>query len=207
MKDRARIPSPGGLELMKRALSLCAFPPGARLLDAGCGAGEFVAWVNANSAFSMVGIDNDPAILEEPLRAGGALCCADILALPFGKGYFDGIFLGCSLSKVEEPEAALAECRRALKAGGRLAVADFYAPEEERFFSGVMGRVEREEKIISRIEKSGFAPLLFEDHTREMRELWGQLIFDFGKEALDAQLGFDGRPCRCGYGLFIAEAR
>lgn len=207
--NACRIPSPGGLELMRRALALCAFAPGAALLDAGCGAGEFVAYVNASTDFSMLGIDNDPAVVGISAGAGDDCLCADVRALPFGDGCFDGVFFGCSLSKVAEPEAALRESRRLLKTGGRLAAADFYARGAEADFSGIMGRVERRGKIISRFKQNGFDLLLFEDHTREMRELWGQLIFDCGKEALDALFGGRGglAAVRCGYGLFIAEAR
>lgn len=202
---RCSLPSPGGIALTKHALELCRFPSGAKLADIGCGVGESVRYVNECTEFTMTGIDKDPAIAEAV--TGGCCLCGDASALPFAACTFDGIFFECSFSKLSEPESALREAFRVLKVKGRLVVADFYALESEANFSGLMGRVERQEKISARFSAAGFTPLLFEDYTHGLREFWGQLIFDYGTEVLDELLGGCGKitAARCGYGLFIAE--
>ena len=70
-----------------------------------------------------------------------------------------------------------------------------------------MGRVEFKEKIYARLEKAGLRLIHFEDRTRELREYWGQLIFDYGAEELEKIIEDCGAvvSAKCRYGLFIAE--
>ncbi len=69
-----------------------------------------------------------------------------------------------------------------------------------------MGRTEHRERIMERIERAGFKILLFEDHTKEMMQLWGQLIFDCDEKTLEKLFGNMSTlaASKCGYGLFIA---
>ena len=48
---------PGGVALTERALSLCAFAPGSRLLDVGCGTGTMVEHLNQRFGFFTAGVD------------------------------------------------------------------------------------------------------------------------------------------------------
>ena len=189
---------------MRRALELCRFPAGAELADIGCGRGESVRYVNENTDYKMTGIDNDPSTIEV---AADTCLAGDACALPFAPFSLEGIFFECSLSTIAEPAAALGEARRVLKRNGKIVVADFFAREKEERFAGIMGRVEYPRTIIARLNEAGFEPLFFEDRTHDLRRFWGQLIFDHGKETLDALLGGCQRlvSAKCGYGLFIAE--
>ncbi|WP_279010569.1 DVU_1556 family methyltransferase [Synergistes jonesii] len=201
------LPSPGGTALIERALALCAFPPGAALADVGCGGGECVRYLNGRTDYRICGIDSDPAAIEKASAPGLDLRCCGAEELPFGEASLDGMIFQCSLSLFKRPREALKSAARALKEGGKIIVADFYSRGTEAKFSRTLGRVERKEKIILRLEEAGFKLLAFEDFTREMRELWGQLILDGGapEELFGEGAAEKIKAAKCGYGLFVAE--
>ena len=202
-----RLPSPGGTELTKRALEICRFPQGAALADVGCGTGSSVSYINRETEYKMTGIDNDQAAISVAVAEGNDCICCDATELPFASSSLDGVFFECSFSKIDMPDTALSEAYRVLKAEGKSVISDFYAQEREEHFFGFMGRVEFKERIMSRINKHGFDLVLFEDHTKELHRLWGQLIFDYGREAVDSMLCESGRilSAKCRYGIFIAK--
>lgn len=188
--------------MTKRALELCGFRSGAVLADIGRGIGGSVKYVNENTQYKMTGIDKDASVIGQ-----NSDCIeADASSLPFADSSCDGILFQCSFSKIEEPDKALSEAYRVLEKNGKIAIADFFARKEERQFSGAMGRTEHRERIMERIERAGFKILLFEDHTKEMMQLWGQLIFDCDEKTLEKLFGNMSTlaASKCGYGLFIA---
>ena len=124
-----------------RLLARYALPAGARLLDLGCGSGEFVRRLAGAfpGAESITGVDILPAML----RAAEALCGAtagsgaagavgaaprllfeegDATGLRFPDGHFDFVALRHLTQLLPDPEAVLAECRRVLRPGGWLHV-------------------------------------------------------------------------------------
>lgn len=124
-----------------RLLARYALPAGARLLDLGCGSGEFVRRLAGAfpGAESITGVDILPAML----RAAEALCGApatvdggaaavprprlvfeegDAGALRFPDGHFDFVALRHLTQLLPDPAAVLAECRRVLRPGGWLHV-------------------------------------------------------------------------------------
>lgn len=124
-----------------RLLARYALPAGARLLDLGCGSGEFVRRLAGAfpGAESITGVDVLPAML----RAAEALCGAtagsgaagavgaaprllfeegDATGLRFPDGHFDFVALRHLTQLLPDPEAVLAECRRVLRPGGWLHV-------------------------------------------------------------------------------------
>lgn len=205
----SRLPSPGGLALLERGLRLCAFRKGAIIADIGCGNGAAVEYINGCGKIRVVGIDIDACAVAEANKAGGNCIVADAVKLPFSDGEMDGIIFRCSFSKIDKPDEALREAARVLKPGGRILLFDFFAGEREAYFSGIMGRVEYKEKIYSRLETHGLQTIRFDDCTRELREYWGQLIFDYGADELEMMLGGCAEiiSAKCHYGLFIAEKR
>jgi len=130
-----------------RLLARYALPAGARLLDVGCGSGEFVRRLAEAfpGAESIIGVDVLPAMLRaaEVLcgvtaggAAGGGAAGAvgaaprprldfeegDATGLRFPDGHFDFVALRHLTQLLPDPEAVLAECRRVLRPGGWLHV-------------------------------------------------------------------------------------
>ena len=106
------------------------YPPGARVLEAGCGTGaQTVILARNNPAAQFVSVDRSPESLEQARRAAEAegltnvrFAVADILRLPFPDARFDGVFVCFVLEHLADPPAALAELKRALRPGGTITV-------------------------------------------------------------------------------------
>lgn len=209
MKNICRLPSPGGVELTKRALEICCFPPGAVLADIGCGIGTSVGYINRETKFKMTGVDNDQSAISAALAEGNDCIYCDATKLSFPSSSLDGIFFECSFSKIDRHDAALHEAHRVLRSEGKIVISDFYTQDREEHFFGFMGRVEFKERIISRIVQHNFDMVFFEDHTKDLHQLWGQLIFDHGRDAVNAMLCESGRilSAKCRYGIFVAKKR
>ena len=101
--------------------------PGARLLEVGCGVGAVLAVLGQEyPGVRLFGVDIEPRQLEfahvHLERAGveATLTQADALALPFGDGAFDHVWMMWFLEHVGDPPAALREARRVLVDGGRI---------------------------------------------------------------------------------------
>jgi ubiquinone/menaquinone biosynthesis C-methylase UbiE len=106
------------------------FPPRARVLDVGCGAGVLTRRLaRLPTVETVVGVDPAPALLERARALAADLPSvtfqeADGCSLPFGDAGFDVVVFDSTLSHVPEPEPALAEAYRVLSPLGWLAVFD-----------------------------------------------------------------------------------
>jgi SAM-dependent methyltransferase len=94
------------------AYALCEphLPPG-RIVDVGCGIGHSYRLLAPRET---VGVDVDPEVLAGQERKTVA---ADMRALPFGDGEFDGALAVHSIEHVPDPGRALAEIARVVKPG------------------------------------------------------------------------------------------
>jgi SAM-dependent methyltransferase len=111
-------------ELRERLLLdlFLAGAPGPRVLDAGAGQGTMSIRLE-RIGFEVASTDASPAAVEVLRnRLAGDVRHADVTALPFPDGEFDGAVLGEVLEHVEEDGRALAEVRRVLRPGGVLAL-------------------------------------------------------------------------------------
>jgi trans-aconitate methyltransferase len=93
--------------------------PGERVLDVGCGDGALTASIVARGA-DVVGVDSSAALVEAARARGIDARTMDVYALPF-REEFDAAFSNAALHWMREPDLALANIARALKARGRFA--------------------------------------------------------------------------------------
>lgn len=218
---------PGGLALTARALEACAFRPGARVLDAGCGAGHSLAYMR-EQGLVPVGIDRSAKQLAR-CRARSDLHVLQGRAqeLPLCAECLDGILSECVLSLLPDPAQALVEWHRVLRSDGMLALSDLHALDHresialrpERTVTEIRGArgplppsscptscldgARPLQDVLELVRAAGFEPLLVEDHTHSLKRFAAELVF----AGISLEM-FLGRPkdaessqgCRCGHG-------
>jgi demethylmenaquinone methyltransferase/2-methoxy-6-polyprenyl-1,4-benzoquinol methylase len=124
-----------GLDLRWRRISAEAVVrPGDRVLDACCGTGD-LAVACARVGGTVTGLDFAPRMLERARRKlpTATWVEGDLLALPFDAGSFEAATVGFGVRNVADLEGGLAELRRVLVPGGRVAVLEITQPR------GVLG--------------------------------------------------------------------
>ncbi len=119
----ASAPERGG-DLVRTVSALC-LEPGARVLDAGCGTGQF-AIAFAERDCHVTAVDLAPEMIARARRHGEERGCAvdwrvgPISGLEEPAAVFDAIHARVVLQLVPDVPAVLREFRRVLKPGGRL---------------------------------------------------------------------------------------
>ena len=106
------------------------FPPGARVLEVGCGTGAQTVSLARNSPGAhIVAFDHETASLAraiERVAAAGLsnveFLHADLYALPFDAASFDHVFICFVLEHLANPIEALLLVKRLLKPGGTLTI-------------------------------------------------------------------------------------
>jgi demethylmenaquinone methyltransferase / 2-methoxy-6-polyprenyl-1,4-benzoquinol methylase len=114
----------------RRLTAHAAVRPGDRVLDACCGTGDLaLACVAAGG--HVTGVDFSERMLERARRKSEAVewVRGDLLGLPFAEGTFDAATVGFGIRNVPDLPAGLAELRRMLRPGGRLAVLEIVRPQ------------------------------------------------------------------------------
>ncbi len=103
--------------------------PGDRVLDACCGTGDLAIAAEREGGI-VTGLDFAPRMLERARRKSGTVewVEGDVLALPFDDGAFDAATVGFGVRNVADLPGALAELRRVLRPGGRLAILEITQP-------------------------------------------------------------------------------
>jgi ubiquinone/menaquinone biosynthesis C-methylase UbiE len=106
---------------------------GGALLDVACGSGAVAAAAQAQGA-KAAGTDIAPGMvaLAKACHPGIDFREADAEHLPFPDGAFDAVACNFGIGHFPWPERAVAEFVRALKPGGRLALAWWDMPEKQR---------------------------------------------------------------------------
>ena len=109
-------------------------PSGARLLDVGCGSGNYTIALRTRG-FSMVGVD----ISEHMLRSARSKVTdiqwdhGDACALSYPDGMFEGVVSILATHHISDLESAFAEMYRVLEPGGRV-VLFTSSPQQMRAF-------------------------------------------------------------------------
>ena len=121
---------PGGLTSTRKLLIASGLPPGARLLDVGCGLGASARLAAAEFGLQVDAVDASAEVIERAANRGRSARVrwqtADLVALPFETETFDGVLAECVLSTTSRAPA-LAELRRVLRPDGRLLISDIQA--------------------------------------------------------------------------------
>jgi ubiquinone/menaquinone biosynthesis C-methylase UbiE len=137
------------------------YPPGTRVLEAGCGIGAQTAILAKNSPGALItSVDISEKSLkcaEEMIRREGITNVifrqGDIFRLPFGQESFDHIFVCFVLEHLADPGRALRQLRPLLKTGGTLTVIEgdhgstFFHPENEDARRAVQCLVELQQNM------------------------------------------------------------
>lgn len=118
---------PGGLASTQRLLRDAGLAPGSRLLDAGCGLGASARLAADKFGLVVDAVDGsaDAVALAEARSGPGRIRWhrAELSALPFEGGEFDGVLAECVLSTTERA-TVLAELARVIRPKGVLVMSD-----------------------------------------------------------------------------------
>jgi SAM-dependent methyltransferase len=100
--------------------------PGRRVLDVGCGSGEFLELL-ARTGAEVAGIDPAPAMLDLARRSvpEADLRHGDFSELPWPAASFDVVTAINSLQFADDKASALREVARVLRPGGRIGIANW----------------------------------------------------------------------------------
>ena len=114
---------PAAARLRARSYQVLRLPPGATVVDVGCGTARAVAELAEHGAHA-IGVDLDPAMLAAARRRFPDIDvrAADATQLPLDDGQAHGYRADKVYHVLPDPHAALAEARRVLAPGGRIAL-------------------------------------------------------------------------------------
>jgi len=126
-------------ELYRRVLARLPTPPGAQLLELGCGIGVGTALVAREYAAYTTGLDRSKAQLAraadvnaealELLSGRLEFQEGSVTDLPFPADSFDGLYSVEALQHVDDLAAVAREARRVLRPGGHFAAATFFTTD------------------------------------------------------------------------------
>lgn len=119
--------SPSLLPVAATVLALAGVRDGETVLDVGCGAGLLThpAAAAAGPDARVYGLDLDPTLLDVARRRRASAVCwvrGEPVRLPFRDRGVDKVLCGSVLHRLADVRPALAEWRRVLAPGGRVAV-------------------------------------------------------------------------------------
>jgi arsenite methyltransferase len=183
---------PGGEATTRRALELVGLGPADRLLDIASGAGTSALLAGREFGCLAAGIDySEGAVRAAQTTADAAglrdrvgFIAGDAEALPFPGKAFDAVLCECSLCTFPDKQRAVAEMRRVLGPGGRVAICDVVA-EHDRLperLRGAMATVACVGTALSRegyerlLAGAGFELLAAEPHDAEARRLAERVV-------------------------------
>jgi ubiquinone/menaquinone biosynthesis C-methylase UbiE len=129
---------------IRSLLEAAEFFPGQHVLDVACGPGHLAAAAAARGAVAH-GVDFSAAMVDvaRNMHPDIVVTEGDAEDLPYPDSVFHAAVSSFGIHHVPRPQVALAECRRVLKPGARLAFTVWATPEENIAWSLVFDAVAR----------------------------------------------------------------
>ena len=114
----------------RRAAAEAVVRYGDRVLDACCGTGDLAIAAKEAGGGSVTGLDFSLRMLERARAKSREIewVQGDLLALPFDDASFDAATVGFGVRNLDNLDLGLAELRRVLRPGGRLAILEITQP-------------------------------------------------------------------------------
>jgi ubiquinone/menaquinone biosynthesis C-methylase UbiE len=167
--DDTRGASPSVLGPLRECL---AGAPGRRLADIGGGTGNYAAALRDLDGFEPLVLDASPDMLRRAAAKGLDTLRADAQALPLPDASVDAVTVISMLHHVPDWRAVIAEARRVLRAGGRLAHKGFardhggvfwpfeYFPSSREWFERTHPSIA---EVLEELPGAAVTPLRFDD--------------------------------------------
>ncbi|HKB17743.1 MAG TPA: class I SAM-dependent methyltransferase [Candidatus Dormibacteraeota bacterium] len=111
----------GGASFAAGVMFLPAQNASPRLLDVGCGGGDFIAGMQG-LGWNVSGIETDPIAVKRAQSRGLDVHLGEVWTAELAEESFDAITMAHVIEHVHDPARVLARCRRLLKANGTLVV-------------------------------------------------------------------------------------
>jgi ubiquinone/menaquinone biosynthesis C-methylase UbiE len=184
--DAARSYPPDVLRLWLDRVTAHAPPAPQVILDVGCGTGRFTHPLAERFAARVIGIDPSQKMLaaarSKPSRGRVEMMRASAEELPMRDGSADLIFMSMTLHHLADRQRAARECRRVLRAAGRLivrnATRDCRFPQA-RFFCGFQAIAEAElpsrDEVFALFEGAGLRLEAYELVSHPLAASWQEL--------------------------------
>jgi ubiquinone/menaquinone biosynthesis C-methylase UbiE len=175
------------------------YPPGAKVLEAGCGIGaQTIILAKNNPEAEITSLDISPESLEKARKnlskrgiKNVKFLQADVFYLPFEEESFDHVFVCFVLEHLENPAGALKSLKKVLKSGGTVTVVEgdhgscYFYPEGENALEAwrCLIRVQAHMKGNSLIGRQLY-PLLQESGFSEVKVEPRMVYVDYSKPGL-----------------------
>jgi SAM-dependent methyltransferase len=211
--------APAAAEALGAALAAVAETGPRRVLEVGCGWGDFALSVRAELEAEVVAVDLSARMVELARERGIDARVADVQALPFKGDCFDCVAANWMLYHVPDLNRGLAEIARVLRPGGRLVAATSSHQHLAELWS-LVGR-NRASEPPRFFAETGEAALRGHFTRVERRDLSGEIVFP-DVSAVRAYIGasvahkhladrvpdFEGRlTATCANTVFVAQKR